>query len=53
MLTIQTDVLVQYQLFVKGAIQAFLPLFATIIGIFLAFAIAHSARFLILKMVKK
>jgi hypothetical protein len=51
MLTIETQVLVEYKDFVTGAFNAFLPLFATIAGIFLAFAIANSARFLIQKMV--
>lgn len=53
MLTIQASVLSEYKNFVAGAIDALLPLFGVIVGIFLAFAIANSARFLIMRMVKK
>lgn len=53
MITIETSVLNEYKDFVAGAIDALLPLFGVIVGIFLAFAIANSARFLIQRMVKK
>jgi len=35
------------------AISAFLPIISTVVGVFLAFAIANSVRFLILKSLKK
>jgi len=50
MLTINGNLLGEYTTFVTGAVSAFLPLMATIIGVFLAFAIANMVRHLILKM---
>lgn len=44
------------QLFVEyqsGAISALVPLIASVAGVFLAFAIAHSVRFFIQRSVKK
>ncbi len=52
-MTIESDVLVEYKNFVTESFEAFIPIFSVVIGIFLAFAIANSARFLIQKMIKK
>lgn len=51
-MTIEAEAINLYQEFVEVAVSQFLPIFATISGVFLAFAIANMARFLILKMVK-
>lgn len=50
MLQVNGDLLGTYTEFVTGAIAAFMPLMATVIGMFLAFAIANMLRHLILKM---
>lgn len=52
-MTIEADAIVQFKEYVTGSVVAFLPLFAIITGVFMAFAIANMARFLIVKMVKK
>jgi hypothetical protein len=53
MITVETNVLVEFKDFVGDAFTAFMPLFATVVGIFIAFAVANSARFLIQRMIKK
>jgi hypothetical protein len=49
---IESDAIAIYTDYVINSVGSFLPLFATISGIFIAFAIANMARFLILKMIK-
>lgn len=39
------------QLYVQGALSAFMPLLTTVIGVFLAFAIARMLVFYIKKMI--
>lgn len=51
-MTIEAGAIALYKDYVISAVDSFLPLFTTIIGIFIAFAIAHMARFLISKMIK-
>ncbi len=42
-----------YVSYIQGAVGALLPLIATVIGVFITFAIANSLRFFILRLVKK
>jgi hypothetical protein len=51
-MTVNGDLLLNYKDFVTGAVSAFLPLIATVIGVFLAFAIANLVRHLIIKIAK-
>jgi len=41
-----------YTGYVTGALDAFLPLIASIIGVFMAFAIAHQVRHFIMRTIK-
>jgi hypothetical protein len=49
-MTVNGDLVGTYTTFVTHAMVAFLPLMGAIIGLFLAFAVANSVRFLIMKM---
>jgi len=53
MFTVDGDLVTLFSGFVGNAMDAFLPLLAAVIGIFLAFAIANRATFLVGRMVKK
>jgi len=50
MFTIESGALVTLQTYVQGALGAFLPLLTTVIGVFLAFAIARMLQFYIKRM---
>lgn len=52
MFSIEAAAVEAYRDVVVEAVAAFLPLISVTIGIFLAFAIANSLRFYILKMVR-
>jgi len=49
-MNVNGDILSAYSNYVTDSVSAFIPLVATVIGIFLAFAIANMLRHLILKM---
>jgi len=52
-MTIEADAILRFKEYVTASVTAFLPLFGVITGVFVAFAIANMARFLIMKMIKK
>jgi hypothetical protein len=49
---IGTSTVQAYQSYVSGAVEAFMPLLAAVIGIFIAFAIAVQLQFFIKKLIK-
>jgi hypothetical protein len=49
-MTVNGDLIAEYMDFVTLAMVAFLPLIASVIGVFLAFAIANLVRHLIMRM---
>jgi hypothetical protein len=53
MLTVNGDLVPLFATFVGQAMNSFLPLFAAVVGLFIAFAIAERIRFAIGKMIKK
>jgi len=53
MLTVNGDLVTLFSGFVGQAMNSFLPLLASVIGLFLAFAVADRLRFLIPRMLKK
>lgn len=52
-MTVNGDLLELYKEFVTDAMVAFLPLLASVIGIFVAFSIMHQLIFLVKRSVKK
>lgn len=49
-MTIEGDLVAQYTSFLSETVQAFLPLLAAVIGVFLAFAIARQLKTFIMRM---
>lgn len=49
-MTVNGNLVSQYTDFVTGAMVAFLPLMGSVIGVFVAFAIANLVRHLLMKM---
>lgn len=53
MITIQGDLVAQFTTLLSSSVQAFLPLLASVIGVFLAFAIARQLKGFIMRMVSR
>ena len=51
-MTVNGDILATHIDYVTGAVSAFLPLIATVAGVFIAFAIINLLRFTIVKLIK-
>lgn len=52
MITISGDLVAQYTAMASGVVQAFLPLLAAVIGVFLAFAIGKQLKAFIMRLVR-
>lgn len=53
MITINGDLVAQYGSLTSSVVQAFLPLLAAVIGVFLAFAIGKQLKGFIMRMVSR
>ena len=53
MLTVNGDLVALFANFVGVAMNSFIPLLASVIGLFVAFAIADRVRFIVGRMIKK
>jgi hypothetical protein len=51
MFNVDSGLLVTLQLYIQGALNAFLPLITAVIGLFIAFAIARMLQFYIKRMI--
>lgn len=51
-MTIDSELITNFVEYQVGVVTAFIPLFGAISGVFIAFAIAHSLRFFVQKLVK-
>jgi len=53
MITVNGDLVAQFGTLLATTVQAFLPLLAAVIGVFLAFAIARQLKGFIMRMVSR